>query len=258
MTTDTEFDWGRHPVPGEGEGCLRLGPLEVRFQRRAGELRMRWHREGEELEDPVRWSRWAPGEAWQGEIDLVPTLPDRLVVVKPDEEFRLMPEARARIYLRVPLHVEVVAASTTEAALATVPTLVMSDTWWGAPGEEEGELGYWLPTRARRQMLDEEFEEHLCICPIQLENRAGEPLHVEKIALRVDYLTIFRQGTRLWADETRVRYLGDEEGSRIDVAGVAPREAADANLLTPARERMARGLTARTFARLRTSFGGWL
>jgi hypothetical protein len=256
VSRDTDFDWGRHTVPTDDDACLRLGPLEVRFVHRAGELRLRWAREGEPPEDPPRWSRWATAEGWDGEIELVPAFPDRLVVVKPEDEFRLVQGARARVFLRVPLHVEVYLGTAGAPPLVSVPTAIMSDTWWGTT--EEGELGYWMHTRARREIRPDEFEEHLCICPLQLENRAPEDLPVDKIALRVDHLTLYRDAEHLWADETRVRYLGEEEGSRIDMVGRPPTEAPEARRLAGPRVPVDRGFSARTFARIRSRFGGWL
>lgn len=189
-------------------------------------------------------------------MELTPAFPSRIVVVKPEDEFRLMQGARARVYLRIPLQVEVRVRPAPSPAVASVPTAVMSDTWWGSV--HEGELGFWLDTRARRRIASGEFEEHLCICPLQLENRARNDLQVDKVALRVEHLSLFQDGQRLWADETRVRYLGDEEGSRIEMAGSAPVEAPGAVLLAPPRVPMERGFSARTFARLRSSLGGWL
>ena len=54
----------------------------------------------------------------------------------------------------------------------------------------------------------------------------GDDLHVDRIALRVAHLSLYRDGDRLWADTTRVRYLGEDAGSRIDMSGKAPEEAA--------------------------------
>jgi hypothetical protein len=253
MNSDTPFDWGDHPVPEGDDSALALGPLRLRFGQRFGEILVAYDHVGDE-EEPV-WSRWAPA-TWSGNIRLSPAFPDRLVVVKPESDLRLLPGAAARIYVRVPLRVHIEALGPVPASLLRIPTAVLSDTWWGT--NEEGELGYWLDTRARRVMADEEFEEHLCICPIQLENRSEDDLQVDRIALRVAHLTVFRHGTQLWSDETRVRYLGDEGGSRLDMSGKAPTEAPTAARLTPPEHPMVRGLTARTFARIRSSIGGWL
>jgi len=226
----------------------------LQFARQGDELRLRWKRDGETQPEEEAWTRWATTD-WPGDIVLVPALPDRLVVVKPDEEFRLLQGARARLLVRVPLWLEVRTRDEAESAVVQIPTAVMSDTWWGTL--EEGELGYWLPTRGRRKLSDADFQEHLCICPLQLENRSGEDLRVDKIALRMAHLSLYRQHQRFWSDVTRVRYLGEDTGSRLDIEGRPPAEAADAELLTEPRVELERGFTARTFARLRSSFGGW-
>ncbi len=253
MNFDTPFDWGDHAVPESGEHVLGLGPLRLWFTRQSGEIRIAYDYP-DDTDEPV-WARWAPA-AWSGQIRLTPMLPDRLVVVKPESPFRLLPAARARIYVRVPLQVEIQALGGTPESLLRIPTQVLSDTWWGTP--EEGELGYWLDTRARREMPDEDFEEHLCVCPIQLENNARDALHIDRIALRVAHLSVFRHETHLWSDETRVRYLGEAGGSRLDMSSRPPAEAPSATRITPPERPMARGLTARTFARIRSSIGGWL
>jgi hypothetical protein len=247
MNSDTPFDWGEHAVEPGIETRLQLGPLELAFTQESGEIRLLFN-------DPP-WSRFVASD-WNGRIRLSPLLPDRLVVVKPENEFWLLSGARARIYVRVPLMVRVEALGTRPRSLVDIPTEAMSDTWWGTP--EEGELAYWLDTRARQDVQPGEFEEHLCICPLQLENSSLEELTVDRIALRVDYLSVYRDGTRLWSDETRVHFLGTDVESRIEMAGRPPAEAPEATRVTGPRLAMSRGFTARTFARIRSSLGGWL
>ena len=255
MDRDTPFDWGEQTVD-EGDGFnLRLGPLGLSFARQSGEIRIA-HSHGDVADFEPQWSRWAPMPGWSGVVRLRPAFPDRLVVVKPDQDFWLQRGAQARVYLRVPLHVVVEAIGPQTRTLLRVPTMVLTDTWWGTP--EDGELGYGLDTRGRRELKDDEFEEHLGICPLHLENPSDDDLHVERIALRVAHLSLFQQGERLWSDATRVRYMGDDAGSRIDMSGAPPEEAPGAERVAGPEDPRARGLTARTFARLRSSFGGWL
>lgn len=274
--------WGVHQVPAEGEGSVQIGPLVLRFMQEAGEIRVAVLREGEgpqerhstgadaserpapggraggaegHGEEDLVWTRWAPAD-WTGEIALSPAFPDRTLVVAPEDAFWLLNGAEARIYVRVPLHVKVEALGSARGTLCTLPTVVASDTWWGTV--EEGELCYWLRTHARRRVSEELYTHHMAICPLQLVNHSGDDLLVDKIALRAAYLSLFAHGDQaVWADETRVRYTGDVEGSRLEMSGKAPAEAPGARLLAPARERMARGFRARTFARLR-SIHGWM
>lgn len=254
LDDDTPFDWGIHQVPEDRAKVLRFGPLEVHFTRQAGEIRLAIRRDGKP--GPLRWSRWAPVRDWDGRLELTPVLPDRPLVVRPEDEFRLMERAEARIFVRVPLVVRVTAPGPDPQALQDIPTVILSDTWWGTP--EEGELCYDLDTRARRSMEPADFLEHACACPVQLVNGSSDDLLVSRIALRPVYLSIYRDGERLWSDVTTVRYRGEEEGSALDVGKQPPREAREPQLLTPAAESMTRGFSARTFARLRSSLGGWI
>lgn len=263
--------WGVHRVSDEDQLSVRVGPVTFRFTQEAGEIRMTFRREGEGPEtrearmeadgrgpgdeSGSEWTRWAPAD-WTGDVSLSPVFPDRPLVVAPEEAFWLLAGAEARIYVRVPLHVKVEALGTDRSTLSTVATVAASDTWWGTV--EEGELCYWMGTRARRWITEELYTFHMAICPLQLVNRAGHDLHVDKIALRVAYLSLFaHEGRAIWADETRVRYTGDAEGSRLEMSGTAPAEAPGAALLAPPHQPMARGFRARTFARLR-SIHGWM
>lgn len=258
--------WGVHHVPPEGVLAVEVGPLGLRFTQEAEEIRMALLRNGgspedagedaeEDADEDIGWTRWAPAD-WSGEVALSPEFPDRTLVMAPEDPFWLLDGAEARIYVRVPLHVNVEALGTERSRLASVATVVASDTWWGTV--EEGELCYWLSTRARRRITADLYTHHMAICPLHLVNRSGDDLHVDKIAVRVAYLSLFaHEGRAIWADETRVRYTGDIEGSRIEMSGEAPTEATGAELLAHPHVRMARGFRARTFARLR-SIHGWM
>jgi hypothetical protein len=266
LKDDTPFDWGTHNLQ-EGEDLeVALGPLTLRLRRAAGELRIAYRHEGVEerfihpsqAPGPAgsdRWIRWVPAPDWSGDVGLSPGFPSRPLVVRPEHEFRLVQDSRARIYVRIPLELNVEALGSRTHTLLQVPTKVLSDTWWGSP--EAGELHYFLDTQARRTMADDEFKEHLAVCPVQLQNGSHENLTVSRISLQTDYLSLYRDGTRLWSDETTVRYRGADEESSLRVAGAPPREAPDAALIRPARERTDRGFSARTFARQLRSSLGW-
>jgi len=256
--TELHVLWGRQVVP-PGEGTeLTMGPLQLRFREEGGEI---WVGAGPTPGDrdwgspwlPTEsgWTRWAvPPTGEDGaSLFLTPALPDRLLVVKPEVPFRLAPGGRARVYVRVPVTVGVRLGHETGPLLGEFPTLLLSDTWWG--DFLDGALGYWLPTSARREMTPELLEAHLVVCPLDLSNPSRDPLPVEKIALRVNHLSIFLAGNALWSDETVVRYLGDQEESHLETTGRPPEQARAARLVAPPRQPVERGLRARTFARLR-------
>lgn len=247
--------WGRHDVPEGEEVDVTVGPLGLRLARESGEIRVAVAREGDDPDGDRDWIRWAPAD-WDGTLELTPALADRPIVVQPEDAFWLLAGAEARIYVRVPLWVKIEAVGASRTHLVTLPVAEASDTWWGSL--EEGELCYWLRTTARRRVDHDLFAFHLALCPLQLVNHSGDDLHVDKIALRVEYLSLYAHGgASLWADETRVVYAGESEGSRLEVSGAPPAEAPGAERLTPPRTRMARGFKARTFERLRR-VQGWI
>ncbi|MEX2526991.1 MAG: hypothetical protein WEA09_05075 [Gemmatimonadota bacterium] len=262
----SNFPWIRHPFRDpsglEAEPLqVDVGPLRIRTRLRSSELHVHQSRPsagqkpgaspevaGRLDEEPtVGWSRWAlPGEVTHLRLD--PALPDRPVVVTPHEPFRLLDGAEARIFVRVPLWARV-AVEPGSSHLLDTPSVIMSDTWWGDP--MDGELCYWLATSARRAVEAHHFEPQLAITVLHMDNDSGQDLLVDRLALRVNHLSLFRRGYEIWSEETRVRYQGDDEGSLVEMTGRPPKEATGAEKLAPARTPAPRGIRARTFARLK-------
>lgn len=251
---DTDFDWREITMQAGSARTLALGPLELHLARDDDEIRVATRRP--DAEGELEWGRWAPGPAFDGRLRLAPVFPDRPVIVKPEEDFWLLRGAEARIFVRVPLWVRLETAEEDPGILITEPTSVLSDTWWGTPAE--GELGYFLETGARRRIRPEEFLEHVCVCPVQLVNASDSDFLVTHFALRPLFLGIYRDGTRLWSNVTRVRYRGEALDSALDVDQGPPPEAEAAEVARPPARVMGRGFTARTFSRIRSSLGGWL
>lgn len=239
-----------HPPSGQGGDDEERGDLGRRGNREDAELR---EDEGGRAAAPEEiptedWIRWAlPPEE---ELELVPALPNRPVVVSPEQPFFLPPEGRARIYVRVPLFVSVRTKGevTEPTTLEEFPSLVLSDTWWGS--FTEGELAYWLETRARRDVSTDLPDPHLAICPLLLVNRSDQRLPVERFAIGVAYLTLLRRDEVVWTDEVQVRYRGGHEGSEIRYTGEVPESVGPVEPLAGSREAAPKGLRARTFGRL--------
>lgn len=259
--------WGDRPLPPRGHTeCLQVGPLTLWLRRVENEVWLAYFRSNgdvpHESEPPgdAEWHRWAFRER-PHKLRLVPALPDRVLVVGTEQPFTLLKGAQARIYMRVALWVRVEAVDEETGSATTlieVPTELFSDTWWG--DFREGEPAYWMTVRARREISDEIFRPDRVMAVLHLTNRAEQDLRVEKLALRVEHLSIYLDDRdRLWAEETRVDYRGEALGSDIHMDDQPPVEAKEAREITPARAQV-RGFRARTFARLKAlsglGFGG--
>lgn len=259
--------WGSRTLEPGRSIALRIGARDLWLRREGGEIWLAHHEESAlsgpssdpppteppspELPEDVEWARWAtPGG--EREILCRPALPDRTVVLKPERSFRLLNRAEARVFVRVPLWIrlELVPADEGELVLLDeIPSLAMSDTWWG--DFLEGELAWWLPTTARREMRPELHLPHLAVCPLRLVNRSGSDLAVEKLAFRVPHLSLFVHDGHFWADQARVTYRGDAEGSQIDMDGRSPEEARGGVRVAQPRTALQKGFRARTFDRLK-------
>lgn len=254
--------WGDHPVPAPGETRrLDVGPLTLWLRGAAGGLWIAHTRSSESWEpdrsmpEDVPWSRWALHEG-QRYLHVSPVFPDRPLVVKPEHASTLMRRASSRIYMRVPVWVRVEAMDQPggrRALLTEIPTMALSETWWG--DFRDGELAYWLVIKSRTELTPDLFESHLVITAVQLDNLSEDDLQVEKLSLRVEHLSIFEKEGWLWGEEVRVEYHGEDEGTVIRMNDLPPAEAAGAREISPARLQ-GKSLRARTFARLR-ALSGW-
>ncbi len=265
--------WGRRRLVSGETVDVALGPLHLRLRAEPGEIWIAHHRE-ERLdparEEPARhpagdvhvfrdarrdevgeepeWVRWATGEEGVSELELRPRLPDRPVVVQPEQAFHVLPGAGARVYIRVPLWVQVLTVGDRPRPLLELATAELSDTWWG--DFLHGELCYYLPISARRRIERAHFLPNAAVAPLDLRNRADEDLLVEKVALRVVHLGLFQGDAGLWTDETRADYRGEALGSDLVMSGRPPEEAGGAARVAEPRTPSVRGFRARTFSRL--------
>jgi hypothetical protein len=248
------FSWGRYRLPRGAPLRIELGFLTVLARKEGDEIWISHHLASQDSTPPEiqppreEWSRWSAPENVD-EIEILPAFPDRPLVLQPEDPFHLLPGARARIFVRVPLWVRVTVPGVRGANLLEIPTVRLSDTWWGTP--QEGQLCYWLHIMARREALPSIFRPDRIVCPVELLNRAKEDLPVEKTLLRVDHLSVFRGSSTLWSDEIRVQYKGEDEGSEIEMTGRTPPEAPGGPRLAHPRTPLAKGFSARTFARLK-------
>lgn len=242
--------WGEVRLGRNETHEMELGTLRLQLRRTTNELWLRPHRMSAGSDpETTPWERWAaPAE---GTVELRPAVPDRLLVVSPEYEYHLPPEGESRTFVRMPLFVQVVLVTAeTETIAADVPSIVLSDTWWG--DFTEGELAYWLTTKARVELSDDLFLPHFGMCPLKLVNHSTAALPVQRFSVRVSHLSLFADEGRTWTDEVRVRYEDSPEGSEIRFARKAPPEASRGKLIAAPRVPLERSFHAKTFDRLRS------
>lgn len=190
------------------------------------------------------WSRWAL-RSKNPELSLKPVFPNLSFIIRPDYPFRLAPGAEAKIYTRIPLAIGIYDKSDNMLKLCEINTVEMVQSWFGT--FENGELCYWLKTKASQLVRKELFREHRCYCPVYIKNNSSEFLHVDKLCLRVDRLSIFEHHKRLWSDEMKIVHEGGDNYSDLVVSGKPPADASTATLISGPRNPVKKGIAVRTF-----------
>lgn len=196
----------------------------------------------------LNWSRWAlPKE--ETRFSLRPSFPNRPVVVKPEYPFKIVTNAKVRVYTRIPVFIKVVLADKPDFVVTEIPTVNLSNTWFGL--HTEGELCYWVHTSARRVIEPDIMQTWMAVCPIEITNKQDEPLDFDKLCLRVEHLSIYKANEYLWADETLIIHQGREKYSDIEMKGILPAEAKGGTLITKPRVPIKKNFAVRSFKLLK-------
>lgn len=179
--------------------------------------------------DDTTWRRVASVEDVPV-LKILPVMPDRPVVVRPEFTYSLLPGEKVNIIVGVPLSVSI--QTPTELTLIEEPVHPLSNTWFGLP--TDGELCYAMRTLARREGENLDFGPARVICPVRIRNQSKEILSFERLCLRVHYLSIYENDhQKLWANESSVVIREKGSWSRVAFAKKAPANLTNPKLLSP-------------------------
>lgn len=241
--------WGEFNV-GHELIVRRFGPLSLLFKRVSNEIWIASDRSQTEQIDTesLVWSRWALKKD-QASITLLPMMPDRQVVVRPEYPFMLSPRAEVRIFTRIPTWVGIMSNDIKNHKLTEIPTVTLSKTWFG--DFLDGVLCYWLSTTARREVDLSLMQPHLALSTLHIRNDSSDDLKIEKLTIRVERLSVFTLHDNLWTDEMEIRFMGEEQNSDITMTGRPPSEAKGAKLISSPRNPVRKSIAERTFSMLK-------
>jgi hypothetical protein len=252
--------WGDFSL-GKGEmGRWSVGPTTLWIRRTGNE----WQIHQEQDSDPLRpvGEAQCPLAAGEGPPDdladdpaarfsfrrteeglhVGPMLADRPVVARPFEPLYVSGDEEVTLFLSTPIWIRVESLHP-RTHLCEVPTLRMSDTWFG-PSTLEGELCYAIRTRASGRVEDMPRRSSRAITPVSIRSRSSEPVLVERIRVPLASLCLYAaDASTLWSQG--VRFELDESGTRIrfEVEAGPPALAGSTTKLAEARNPAA-GITA--------------
>ena len=194
-------------------------------------------------------------------LDAEPALPNRPLIVRPSDKLIVPPGGEARLFLAIPLFVQLNVGGkptdnslTDKQTLSVIPSHVLSDTWFGDP--VSGELGYGLKIPATRDPEELPRQPNLVYCPLVVKNRDTQPLVIERVCVRGEFLRIFQGVERLWTPEITLEQTDRSGMGLVSYVTEAPPEAgASPVMLSEYREKPHKGgLLRRTFGGAATLF----
>jgi hypothetical protein len=165
------------------------------------------------------WKRWVVGDACS-QILILPVMPDRPVVVRPDVPVKIPKDQEALFFFSIPAWARIVTVKPERTILCEEPSVVRSNIWFG--DLTSGELCYSLRSRARRNVADIEAKPHRVACPVRIRNATGSQFDVERFCVHVEYLNIYKGTTRLWTNEVLISYQGEDAVNKIEYAQKPP------------------------------------
>lgn len=160
--------------------------------------------------DDLQWQRWDRG-ADDVKLRFRPVFPDRPLIVRPRAPLHLSPRAKALFYIGIPAFIELSAHSEGQyERLAAWPSEPLSNTWHGTP--MAGTLCYSVKTRARRQFLNDDWQEMSIISTVEIANSGTRTLPFQRLFFETGHLGIFEHERQLWANHARIR-TGEKDDS---------------------------------------------
>jgi hypothetical protein len=250
VVSQTSPIWGPIMVQPDKISVHWIGPLKLLFKRLSNEIWIaidRTQLEHSDLEE-LDWSRWAIKKE-DFSIELLPLMPDKQVVVRPEHPFNLASGAKATIFTRIPVWVGVYTNETKRHKLTDIASVVLNKTWFG--DFLDGVLCYWVATTARRKVTDDIFQPHTAITTLNIKNDSEQDLTIDKLSLLVERLSLYEKNGQLWTDEMDIVYTGEDNQSEITMMGKPPQGFKDAKLISSPRNPQRKGIAERTFKMLK-------
>lgn len=254
--------WGKYLVPAQKQAKWQLGPLSIWLQHLAHEWRLATKSRSEAYEKVVRHEGPSSIETLAADVvperycfshmcdsvRLIPALPDRPVVTKPDTPLYVYPGEEVTLYLSFPLWLRVEVGEPSR-LLREVPSYRLSDTWFG-PNTREGEICYASHTAGTVNLADLVRRSYRAATAIVVRNRAATPLYIERLNVNLPFLSLYADSDNmLWTNALVLEHgAGDDGLANLQIDRRAPSEAKNAQFIVGPRQVEHRSALVRAFS----------
>ncbi len=138
----------------------------------------------------------------------VPSLPPKPLVFKGTGLF-VSPGLKMMFYLKLPLFLKVYYSKIQpEKLLSEIPLQPLSHTWFGEP--DSGETAFSMGSEYDFNLAELTSDDHTAVCPVAIQNNSNVMLHVERLIIRTENLTLYKNEDKLLTSMISLDYKGKE------------------------------------------------
>ena len=173
----------------------------------------------EELTDEKSWKRYVASSEMV--LELLPALPDRALVIRPDAPISVLPGKSGTFFVSIPVWLNFCTGSAQKQySMAEVPSVVLSNTWFGDPAA--GELCYSLDAPLLRSHKSLSKQKDRAICTFTVTNDTSERMDFQRICVHVENLSLFSEEDGLWTNELHATFKGVDQISQVSIRPSPP------------------------------------
>jgi len=253
--------WGSFSIDADSVLRWRVGPMRMWLARTDREWRVAHERGSDPFESALEAAELcrdgcesSPGAVrvrfgFRSTTDMfrvLPALPDRALIVRPEEPIHLPSGEESILFISIPLWIGIHTGAPSTPLYET-PIFRPSDTWFGPPTVAGGSC-YASGTRARSSLEDLALLPQRAVSVVRILNHADSELPLERIRLPSPNLSLFAsQDGQLWTEAVTLERKEDGQSASIDLERGPSGEIGPTELLVEPREPMERGLLMRAF-----------
>lgn len=145
---------------------------------------------------------------------IVPAMPAKPLVFKGSGLYVLSGQ-KITIFLKIPLAFQIYFSKTQpENLLKEITYKRLSDTWFGEP--DSGEPAFALGNEFYHQIDDIKITDLEAICPVIIENNSPIILNLQRVIIRDENVTLYKNENKIVTSVVHVEYKGNDIASSVD------------------------------------------
>jgi hypothetical protein len=145
---------------------------------------------------------------------IAPALPAKPLVFK-GSGLSVLPSQKITIFLKIPLSFQIYFSKIqTENLLREITYQRLSNTWFGEP--DNGEPAYALGEEYYLDMDEIEINGFEAICPVTIHNSSSSILNVQRLIIRDENVTLYKNDNKIVTSLVHVEYKGYGDAGNVD------------------------------------------